>query len=172
MRIARASAAMGVAIFLSGCAQGLDKGKLTRDIRACDAKYPLHIGNYFRHASCVDSAEFNYSANSPAAFAQATDRASARDILAKRVDSGEISPADAGNLLTREFARARGVAVSEDAQRRREAAAIMLQSGAFQSHPYQAPVYQNMMGVRPLQTQPQVNCTSNAIGQTLYTNCR
>jgi len=38
--------------------------------------------------------------------------------------------------------------------------------------PYQAPVNSNMMGLQPPGTQTQVNCTSNGVGQSIYTNCR
>lgn len=164
-------AILAAAIFLSGCAQVKNTDNMARDTKACDAKYPLHVGNYYRHASCVDTAEFNYSAKSPSAFAQATDRATARDELAKQVDAGEISPEDAQNILSREFARAKGIAASKDAERRREAAMVMLQSGALQSHSYQAPIYPNMMGIHPLQTRTTLNCNSNTIGQNAYTQC-
>jgi len=159
--------------FLSGCSK---PGQSKKDFLAakdiCRAKYPQRVGNFYKLALCIDGAEFNYTAESPVDFQEAVDRAAARDALAKQQDAGQISSEEAQLTFGKAAARAQASAIATSNANRARAAAAMLQSGAYQLHPYQAPIYPDIMNFHPFQTQTPVNCTSNAIGQTLYTNCR
>ena len=155
---------------LVGCANNHEaKEAMTQEKAACSAKYPKVVGNYYKRAMCIDSAEFHYADKVPGAYDYAAARASARDQLAIQVDLGKITPEEYGLELSRHMssssAQISAQRSDEQMQRQRRAAAIMLQNGAFQNKPYQAPIPQmGSMGST-------INCSSYAMGSYVNTSC-
>lgn len=140
---------------LTGCADSHEtKSEFIAAKQECDSKYPLKVGNYYRHSVCIDTAEFSYTSGSPIDFHEAKERAAARDNLAQKVDAGEISVDDAHLLLEKASAQAHADAVGESRERQRDAMRSYMNSRFMQQN----------------QNKP-VNCTSYKMGMFVNTSC-
>ncbi|MBS1028316.1 hypothetical protein [Gluconobacter albidus] len=166
---------------LAGCATDhtAQKKEMIASKAKCAAEYPLKIGSYLKRETCIDTAEFTYSAETGEGYKFAFARADARDKYARQADAGQINEEEFKNLVMRDVAsssaRIRAENDEEYAERRQQAAAAMLQSGAFSPRPtYQAPL--PTMSLQPLSSPVNVspkttNCQSYASGSYLNTRC-
>lgn len=166
-------------IGVSGCANNhtAEKQKLVAAKAKCSADFPKKIGNYLNRATCFDTAEYVYATDVGGnAYEYARMDADVRDKYAQLADEGKISEDNITALMARDiaagYAKIRHLSEQADDERHREAAAIMLQSGAFRPQPtYQAPV--PSMQLAPLQTpySNQTRCQSYLSGGIVNTNC-
>ena len=168
------------ALALTGCGehqQRQAKANLDVETQACEAEFPKIVGNYVHRIYCLSNAINKYNS---------VIRSQNRDIdelflanimsVGIRVDQGQVSPAEYDVQVAR-FK----VENNNEAQRRssQAAAAQAAQAAAL------LPLWQaqqanqlNTLHIQPYQMplpNPPANtmthCTSNAIGQTVYTNC-
>lgn len=156
---------------LAGCASQNALNEKKQAYSQCNIKYPKEKGKYYLRASCLDSADYDWAAKVNYPFEEISSITSARDSLAKQLDAGEITREQASAEFQKAASRSNAQAAAVRAENRRNAAAIMLRNGAYQTTPYIAPT-NNMMGLPSRQYPTQTNCISNSMGQTIYTNCQ
>lgn len=101
----------------------------------------------------MDTAELNYTANSPIDFHEAQSRAVARDSIAKQIDDGSITPDEGKLQFSKASAEAHGQSLGEDHEKRQRAFTAWQQINATQNA-------------------KSVNCTSYKMGMFVNTNCR
>ena len=159
-------------LLVAGCGyvnHDAERKQMVDEQKACHARFPAVVGEYRRLATCLDTAELEFASKVPNAYDEANDRAQARDIIARKIDTKEISVEDGKAEMKKEFLSISGshraqAAEAED-DRRQRAAAFMLRSGAFRSQPvYQAPA-------PSIYSPNTTNCTSFVSGQYINTNC-
>jgi hypothetical protein len=161
------------ALALSACAdtaaqQAQTKAAFQAAVAQCRAPYPHQQGNFVARAHCLVDTDAQFYPNDPLAPVLGPTMLS----LAAKADRGEISPeeyeaqfAQIRFSAQQELARTNAAVASARASAVLGAAAML---NATRPPPAPPPV---VFPVAPVMQNRSLSCTSNGIGQFVYTNC-